>query len=651
MNTKDLIFLTFCVLIPKAIFSQITNEGTLQIEPSTVVYFENEYTNQATGIHNNDGDLYFNSSFINDGLTASSSGTTFFKSAVNNILTIGGAKDSIQFYNLEVNVYGASKKGVYVNNNLGLVVANKLNLVSGDLRLAAEAQVVQTHTGANLNTNGTGKLLRDQQGTTNVYGYNYWSSPVNNISGSFSLNGGLYDGADASINTFSPQQVLFNSGAPYNGVPSVLDGSGNVTTPLYINDRWLYIYPQSDLGYNGWQKIDKNTLITPGLGFSMKGTGVLNQNYVFKGVPNNGDYSFPILTGETIISGNPYPSAIDANKLIQDNLSVFDNIQFWVDGGSNSHILSDYQGGYSVYNLTGGVAPSIINAIGGLGSSSGIIPKRYIGVAQGFAIEAIGDGNIIFKNSQRTFKVEDLVNSNFYKSSNYKASKGNETNSFIRIGYEDPELFHRQLLLGFLPDSPADLDLNLGYDACINDPREDELFYIIENDVSKKYIIQGVGAYSDTYEFPLGLIISQTGTHTINLDAVENFTDTVYIEDTVLNTYYNLSNSNLSLNLPPGNYYDRFKVVFKSGEALNVESSIENNMHVFYKTDNIIITNQKSISINDVLIFNMLGEKIIDIKNERLKEKQIHIPFNYTQGMYLVIINSNQGSKTFKIIN
>ena len=651
MDTKGLIFLAYFLVIPKLIFSQITNEGILQIKPSTIVSFQNNYTNKTNGIHNNDGDLYLNGNFTNHGVTSSSSGTTFFKSSVNDILTIDGTRDSIQFYNLEINVNGASKKGVYVNNNLGLIVANKLDLVSGDLRLVGEAQLVQKHAGFNVNNVGAGKLLRDQQGFVNGYGFNYWSSPVNNNSGFFSLNGGLYDGTDASVNPFTPQQVLFNTGSPYNSVPSVLDGGSNVTTSLYINDTWLYIYSQSNLGYNGWQKIDKNTLITPGLGFSMKSVGGLNQNYVFKGIPNNGDYSFPILIGETAILGNPYPSAIDANKLIQDNLSVFDNIQFWVDGGSVSHFSADYQGGYSIYNLTGGVGPSIISSIGGLGSSSGIIPKRHIAVAQGFAIDAQGDGNIIFNNSQRVFKTEDGVDSNFYKSTNHKSSKNDVTNSFIRIGYEDPELFHRQILLGFLPESPADLSLNIGYDACTYSTRDDDLFYIIEDDFYKKYMIQGVGAYKNTYEFPLGLIMSQGGAHTIMLDAVENFTDTVYVKDAVLNITYNLSDSNLNLNLPLGEYYDRFKIVFKSEATLNIESSVENNIQAFYKTGNIVINNQKLIMLNNVLIFNMLGEKIVEVENQRLKDKQINIPFNYAQGMYLVIINSGKGSKTIKIIN
>ena len=105
---------------------------------------------------------------------------------------------------------------------------------------------------------------------------------MNNNSGSFSLNGGLFDGTDANINNFTPQQVLFNSGDPYNGIPAIVDGSGNVTTSLYINNYWLYKYSPNISGYAGWESVDEHTLLTPGTGFSMKGTGLSSQNYVLK---------------------------------------------------------------------------------------------------------------------------------------------------------------------------------------------------------------------------------------------------------------------------------------------------------------------------------------------------------------------------------
>jgi hypothetical protein len=648
-------FLPFCVVIFLNVvsYSQIINKGKLQIEPLTDVYFAEAYTNTASGEHHNDGELYINQSFTNDGSTTSVSGTTFFNSLTNPLINISGATGNINFYNIEVNVT-VGTEGVSVVDNFGLIVGHEVNLVSGNLRLVGEAQLVQTHTGVNANTSGSGKLLRDQQGISNTFGYNFWSSPVNNNAGSFSLNGGLFDGTDATINSFSPQQVSFNYGFPYNGVAAVVDGSNNVTTPLTISDRWLYKYSPSTSGYGGWEKIDLNSPLSPGIGFSMKGTGVSNQNYVFKGIPNDGIYTFTLKAGESELLGNPYPSALDSYEFITDNLGVIEDIKIWVDGGSSSHYLSNYLGGYSVQNLSGGVAPSVITSILGTGLASGLIPKQYIAVAQGFFVQALMDGNVIFNNSQRAFKIEDGVESNFYKTSNAKESdKFNveETISRIRIGYEDPELFHRQLLLGFLPNSTANLDSNIGYDGMMMDSRDDEVFFIIENDLTKKYVIQGVGAYDNTYEFPIGIIITQQGNHSIMLDDVENFTEPVYIKDNLLNTTYNLSESSFSPNLSPGEYLDRFSIVFNSITLNNANIFNDNDLRVYYTNNNIIINNIKNIPLSKVKIFNELGQQVVELNNNELHQQKVTIPFAHQKGLYIVQIESELRKKGFKIIN
>ncbi|WP_372793340.1 T9SS type A sorting domain-containing protein [Lutibacter sp.] len=646
MKQKYFIFLCFNFIYITAAFSQIVNEGALKIEPLTIVYFGDEYTNKSTATHNNEGNLYLNSNFINNGITTSASGTTSFESA--SVQYISGSSNGVNFYNLELN---NSSLGVSIANSFGLFVENIVTLTAGDLRLVGEAQLVQKN---NVVNSGSGKLLRDQQGVSSTTAYNYWSSPVNN-GGSFALNGGLFDGTDSGINSFSSQQVLFNSGSPYNGVPATVDGSGNVTTPLAISTQWLYKNPAA----SGWNAINQNTSLVPGEGYTMKGTGGVNQNYVFKGTPNNGDYSFAIAAGQSILLGNPYPSALDSWQFIIDNLDVLDKIEFWVDGGSPSHYLADYLGGYAIRNLTTGVAPSVISSIDGLGGALGLEPERYIAVGQGFIVEATDVGtSVIFNNAQRFFKTEilPLDESNFYKTASSKTQE--DINSFIRIGYEDPEGFHRQLALGFLPNSPADINYNRGYDAIMSGSREDELFYIIENDLTKKYVIQGVGAFDDTYEFPLGLIIEEEGIHTIMLDAVENFNEKVYLKDVVLDTIYNLSAANFTPNLPAGEYLDRFKLVFKPKEVIVIEEEIVleeeiyTNMIVFYNKNNSIIINKPNeLKLNNVFIFNMLGQQLVKVTTNLLSQTQISIPFEFKKGMYLVLVESEGVKKTYKIVN
>lgn len=638
MKQNFLFFFVLFFLCKSVGYSQIINKGTLKILGSTDVYFGNEYTNDGT--HNNDGNLYLKGDFINNGTTtAATTSTTHFTSSAA-IQEIKGSANKANFYNLVIN---NTFKGVSVVNAFELNVANAVTLTNGDLRLVGEAQLVQTHAGGSANS-GSSKLLRDQQGISTKFGYNYWSSPVNN-GGTFALNGGLFY---ATADQFVPTAFGYTTG---------LDGAVNT-----ISERWLYTYSPNNLGYAGWDKIYRNSAINPGEGFTMKGTGVANQNYIFKGMPNDGDYTFTIANGQSALLGNPYPSALDSYKFINDNLLVFDALYFWVDGGSPSHYLAAYKGAYAIRNLWVGVPASIPLGIAGGGGAELTVPTQYIAVAQGFFVEAnLAGPAVIFKNSQREFKIENGTDSNFYKNAISKNEEkiNNENISIIRIGYEDPEKFHRQLALGFLPNSPANINYNRGYDALMSEPREDELFFIIDNDLTKKYVIQGVNAFDENVEFPLGLMMTEAGLHTIMLDAVENFTGKVYIKDVLANITYDLTKGNFCPNLPPGTYLDRFKLVFKDNTATivaedinpNLDISVEKTSVYYHQNGSLIVRTKNDLQVKNITVYNTLGQQITKVNENMVGKNVIVIPFQYPKGVYIVVVDSELGKETFKIIN
>jgi len=116
MKQNYLFFFVLFFLCKSIGFSQIVNEGALKILSGTNVYFGNDYTNKSAGTHNNDGNLHLKSNFVNNGITSSASGTTFFDSTDKDIQTISGTKDSIFFYNLEVNLTHITKEGVSVED-------------------------------------------------------------------------------------------------------------------------------------------------------------------------------------------------------------------------------------------------------------------------------------------------------------------------------------------------------------------------------------------------------------------------------------------------------------------------------------------------------------------------------------------------------
>jgi hypothetical protein len=69
-------------------YAQIVNEGIFHISASSNVYFENDYTNKSSGIHSNDGNLYLNKNFTNNGTIATLDGTTYIKCAIHPVINV-----------------------------------------------------------------------------------------------------------------------------------------------------------------------------------------------------------------------------------------------------------------------------------------------------------------------------------------------------------------------------------------------------------------------------------------------------------------------------------------------------------------------------------------------------------------------------------
>jgi hypothetical protein len=276
--------------------------------------------------------------------------------------------------------------------------------LDGKIDLVGKSQLVQTAQ-SELDVSSSGFVERDQQGQSNLYNYNYWSSPVSSINSGTINHGFTVAGVMKDGTTSIPQNITWTTG--YNGSP---------TSPITLSSYWIYKFQNSTNSYANWSPVGQNGTLLSGQGYTLKGSGAstVNQNYTFVGKPNNSTITSTIGSGNLNLCGNPYPSAIDANKFIDDNLSsTTGTLLFWEHYNTNtSHILLDYQGGYETYTKTGGTPPVAPVGISGLGSSSKVA-KRFIPVGQGFFVTgSTSGGTITFNNSQRLFiKEDDIVNS------------------------------------------------------------------------------------------------------------------------------------------------------------------------------------------------------------------------------------------------
>ena len=535
-----------------------------------------------------------------------------------------------------------------ITNNLALRV-NKYLKIDGILDLEDESQLLQP-TGSIVDYTGSGNLERDQQGSSNLFNYNYWSSPVSDNGTTFTIANVMYDGTTA----INPQPL--NWTANYNANP--------LTTPISISKRWLYLYENYlDNSYADWNAINENYNIPIGLGYSMKGSGSAsaNQNYTFVGQPNNGTITSPVSGNFQALIGNPYPSAIDAVAFINDNSGVLldGTLYFWEHAASNnSHNLSAYEGGYAARNLTHGVPAVSSPEINGQGNSNKI-PGRYVPVAQGFFVTGNGTGGMItFNNNQRVFAKESDLNSFFLRSSNtpsedLNTSQNEDNNQFIRLDFITPDNATRQLVIGFMDNTNATDGVDYGYDGLNTDSFPNDMSFNIEGE---KYIIQGVGSFDATKSYPLDINVSNGGNIEIRLNSLENFSDNrpVFIYDALEQNYISINNQNFQTNLEPGNYSNRFYLVFQEDETLStIKNEFENvNVKFLLDTDEIYIKTPPSIDITQLYLINVAGQTIASWNATNLTmSNEIKIPVNnISEGTYIIKAETQTGTFNKKII-
>ncbi|WP_298951309.1 T9SS type A sorting domain-containing protein [uncultured Nonlabens sp.] len=253
-----------------------------------------------------------------------------------------------------------------------IFVKNKINLdTDSKFYLREEAQLIQDDDVPN---EGAGIISVFQEGTTNSYTYNYWSSPVSDQTTGTGNTGFLnsqikYPTTAAGTNTDNTitaddSQILDFSIRDGESDDATIGGS-----PLKIAGRWLYTYESGGnpaTGYAGWSIFNGAQNTPAGQGFTMKGVNEIaggsanyngGQRYDFRGRPNNGTINLQIGNDNATLAGNPYPSAIDLKRFIEVNAAHTSGndvkmdpwVEFWESQVETSHLLTSYLGGYARY--------------------------------------------------------------------------------------------------------------------------------------------------------------------------------------------------------------------------------------------------------------------------------------------------------------
>ncbi|OUR94318.1 hypothetical protein A9Q87_01335 [Flavobacteriales bacterium 34_180_T64] len=566
---------------------------------------------------------------------------------------ISSENQNITLQGLDVNTNMLSIENSNPLDGQSLRITDYLIISDTDaiLKLVGESQLLQDPNSI-VDYSGNGNLHRDQQGTNNYYNYNYWGSPVSSDGSSFSVGAVLHDGL---------QPVLWTTA--HNADAS--------TTPITMSSRWLYLYENyPENSYADWNAINENSTVNVGLGFLMKGSGTTdpNQNYRFIGKPNNGTITSPITAAYEALVGNPYPSAIDANEFINDNSgSIQGALYFWEHFSTNSsHILVDYQGGYAAYNLTGGNAAVSPPEISSLGTPSKI-PERFIPIAQGFNVTANATGGTVtFENDQRIF-VKEAVTGAANSGSVFMRvqNDGSEliVNSIqdsppikrVRLDFRSSDGTLRPLLLGFVPNNLATDNFDFAYDAINTETLPNDLSWRINN---ASYIIQGVGNFDATKQYPLNLYISDSGDIEISLNTLENFDVDidVFVFDSLLGDYTRINDSSFEINLEANDYEDRFYITFSEEDEALSNPDLETHktiVNYLNDSDEIYIKTVNISTIESVRLINLIGQTVVNWASNSFitSANTIRIPVDkISDGSYIIKVYSDSNTINKKVI-
>ncbi|WP_196887890.1 T9SS type A sorting domain-containing protein [Aureivirga sp. CE67] len=531
-----------------------------------------------------------------------------------------------------------------VENGVALYVEDEIKL-NGDIRLIGDAQIIQKHSGTS-KVSGNGNLYRQRESEhPTKFTIQYLSSPVS-VPGSDAHDvidvihtGGDYDETTSSYEGVTAVSVHVDYA--YDSSPH-----GASASPLVLSNYWFWKFINGST-YHDWQFVrDEAVKVKAGEGFSIKGTG-RDETYVFIGRPNDGTYTTSISSNNESLLGNPYPSALDAHKFINDNASAINGtLYLWDHVSATGHTLEQYTGGFATLNLITGVKATHLSTGEELDGAK--TPKQYLPVGQGFFVKGSATGGTItFDNSQRIYKTESSDDTTLLRNSNNESSELGMLKLSLGHFTENADLAMRQIAIGF--KNGLTTSHENGFDSEIIDMQPTDFYWNFDGN-EKNYVIAGVSEFNLDQELPLVVRVEKDGVAQFILDEKSNIDAKVFIKDMETQMSYELTEEPFEYILDEGVYENRFRIIFKPTENLGVDDELEEKSTIFYAYDSKEVVIKSNKELKEVQIYNLLGQRVVSSPiKEKATEYRIPVPNTLNTGVYIVNVLSENGNESLKI--
>lgn len=479
----------------------------------------------------------------------------------------------------------SANKILKVNSGVNLIVQNELVVApTANFIVENNASLIQV----NDNAANSGKVTV-RRNTTPVtrYDFTYWSSPV--AAADWTLR-------DLSPNTLADKYLSYNAAG--NGWVTEMNG----TTAMQTGKGYIVRAPQ------------QYSLTAPVI-FETK----------FLGAPNNGIKKIDTKIGATLKSnliGNPYPSAISADKFYEANKGIIKGtFYFWthniaVSSTPDANGVYNYNpASYVSYNATGATGSGDTNNCTTCGNTPSNKFKGNIASGQGFFVEGKASGEIIFNNAMRV--TQTAGNGQFYRNSNPNATQSSEDgNGNGEIVIEKNRLWlnitnaagaYNEILVGYVTGATNNMDD--AYDG-ITYASGTALYSLLD---TNKLVIQGRSLpFSTADVVPLGFMAATAGDYSIGIESVDGlFEDQkVFLVDRLTNTVHNIKNDRYYFSTAAGTFNSRFEIRYVN-EALGIDTpKVNANDIIVYKKGDQIAIKADNFTIDTVQILDLTGKEI-----------------------------------------
>tara|TARA_R110002049_G_scaffold309135_1_gene517468 strand:+ start:111 stop:1721 length:1611 start_codon:yes stop_codon:yes gene_type:complete len=477
--------------------------------------------------------------------------------------------------------------------------------------------------------NGTIQVAKNTAPLNNWYEYTYWSSPVSNALVGVSLS-----------DSDSDRRFIFNA-SQFNDQYAETGNDNNLVFGL-----------QDDIDDEGddWQQVNGATIMKPGVGYAATHSEIAyvnpgaNYRYTFEGGTfNNGVISVPVNRNDITTAdfnwnfiGNPYPSAVDIDAFMTQNMynaatnqsgTLEGAIYFWSQNTNYSPTANGNQAlnfdttDYAAHNGTGGTQ-----------GGDGLTPNDFIPSGQAFFVSfsdsyPTNSGTVVFNNAMRSLGLSP-DNSQFFKNSNSKKSSTPVANKLWVNLTSDNGVFN-QILIGYVNGATNSND-GAYYDARkIVAPKAFAALYSTIENSNKKFAIQGKAPNSLNEDEIINLgfttHIDVATLYTLSVAQLQGdflTNNPVYLKDNKLNITHDLSASDYTFTSEVGEFNSRFEIVFNAN-ALSTENAVldskalrivdlGNNRVQFNVSDN--------LSIKTVTVFDLLGRQLYSLKGNSNSE-------------------------------